>query len=269
MTYLERYQAGEYEAVWAELLRLGDAVRQDPLYSDALAVAQETMRRVRHNVERLHRRLLALDYRFVEPRRALVPPQADIYDKLARFEAEFGTLPLSLRAWFEWVGRVDFRGDHPALCGYDLLPGDFPYGEFFPHNPGVSFPYYADPLRFWDIDEATSVLEDRPGVPIESTPPHQLVEADWYTKAGVSGGQYVILLPNPAVDAPLGGGPRGSTFVGYLRTAFRWGGFPGYELHSSPAFAAWRERYLIKAEYPGIPVPTQLLRELADGLLPI
>jgi hypothetical protein len=41
-TYLERYLAGEHEPVWAELQALGAAVRAEPLYSDALAVAHDT-----------------------------------------------------------------------------------------------------------------------------------------------------------------------------------------------------------------------------------
>jgi len=37
MSYLERYLAGEHEQVWAELVALGPAVREEPVYSDALA----------------------------------------------------------------------------------------------------------------------------------------------------------------------------------------------------------------------------------------
>ncbi len=53
MTYLERYLAGEYEEVWNELMRLGSSVHDGAVYSDAQAVAQETMRRVRKNIEML------------------------------------------------------------------------------------------------------------------------------------------------------------------------------------------------------------------------
>jgi hypothetical protein len=62
--YLERYLAGEYEQVWAELQALGAAIREEPLYSDALAVARETMRRVRENLEMLIPRLVAIGYQF-------------------------------------------------------------------------------------------------------------------------------------------------------------------------------------------------------------
>ncbi|MGZ3680588.1 MAG: hypothetical protein ACXWQR_18935 [Ktedonobacterales bacterium] len=63
-TFLERYVAGEHEQVWAELVALGAAVRQEPLHADALAVARETMRRARQNVLLLIRRLREVGYRF-------------------------------------------------------------------------------------------------------------------------------------------------------------------------------------------------------------
>jgi hypothetical protein len=63
-SYLQRYLAGDHEAVWADLLSLGAQVRAEPLYTDALAVARETMRRVRENLERLIPRLVAAGYQF-------------------------------------------------------------------------------------------------------------------------------------------------------------------------------------------------------------
>jgi hypothetical protein len=64
MSYLERYTGGEYESVWEELQALGSAVRQEPLYSDALAVARETIRRVRQNIEVLINRLVQIGFTF-------------------------------------------------------------------------------------------------------------------------------------------------------------------------------------------------------------
>ena len=64
VTYLERYIQGEYEAVWDELLALGEAVQQDPLRQDSWAVVRETMRRVRWNILETTRRLNAAGYRF-------------------------------------------------------------------------------------------------------------------------------------------------------------------------------------------------------------
>lgn len=63
-TYLERYLAGEHERVWDELIALGSSVREEPVYSDALAVAYELMWRVRRNLETLIPRLVGIGYEF-------------------------------------------------------------------------------------------------------------------------------------------------------------------------------------------------------------
>lgn len=62
--YLDRYLSGECQPVWDELVGLGSAVREEPLYSDALAVARETMRRAQANIETLIPRLAQIGYRF-------------------------------------------------------------------------------------------------------------------------------------------------------------------------------------------------------------
>jgi hypothetical protein len=62
--WLERYQAGEHAAVWAEMTALGPAVRQAPCVDPASAVAKETMRRARHNVELIISRLDGIGYQF-------------------------------------------------------------------------------------------------------------------------------------------------------------------------------------------------------------
>jgi hypothetical protein len=165
-SYLERYQNGDCEAVWNELLALGDAVRKEPVYSDAKAVANETMQRVKRNIEKIYQRLQSLGYEFVaekaapsplkglekqigedsllgslfgnlfsnlqtkidllggslgqspKTRRAYNPPAAGIVEALDEYEREIGLLPLSVRAWCEIVGDVDFIGDYPKLASY-------------------------------------------------------------------------------------------------------------------------------------------------------
>src|SRR5579859_7270575 len=65
VSYLERYLQGECIQVWAELVALGEHVREEPVYADAWAVACETMRRVRQNIEGVIPRLRARGYVFV------------------------------------------------------------------------------------------------------------------------------------------------------------------------------------------------------------
>jgi hypothetical protein len=86
---LRRYQAGEHEAVWAEMMALGAEVREPPYFKDARAVATETMRRARHNVELLIRRLDQLQYRFEIPKppaRQFVLPT--IEERIAKMRRE-------------------------------------------------------------------------------------------------------------------------------------------------------------------------------------
>ena len=113
---LTRYLAGEHQQVWAELMALGDAVRQDPHAADALAVAYETMERVSANVRTVRGRLEELGYTFRMPKEAHEPPPHDAGKRLQRLQKNGRTLPLSLRAFYEVVGRREFHGPEVALA---------------------------------------------------------------------------------------------------------------------------------------------------------
>lgn len=114
MDFLERYRNGEYEQVWIDLQALGPAVRHEPHYAQAQAVAAETMRRVRRNCDLLVSRLRALGYVFdtfpdgarrfpaTAPR---IPPSDAMRADMAELESEAGALPLSLRAFWQEVGK--------------------------------------------------------------------------------------------------------------------------------------------------------------------
>jgi hypothetical protein len=328
-SFLRRYQAGEHEAVWADMTALGATVRSAPYMDDAWAVARETMRRARSNVETLIRRLDALGYQFwngeqgrlaqkdmlvsiggrtvafdsplamaraalsidtsrvpggmgrhaaeiqqrlaglMEPFQAMqvaanqrqqarLREQAEITDHLQDknvfapsdekeiafirgLESKGMVLPLSLRAWIEELGDVNLAGAHPALSFWE--------GPAF---PGI----YADPLMVtldhfhFEIEAWEEEIDagDEPGslAPVISLDPKlkaRLAVADDQLDEG-----YTIEVPNLAADGPLGDSGRGASFVEYLRTAFRWGGFPGWAQQANPP---------------------QELRLLADGLLPI
>jgi hypothetical protein len=225
LPFLDRYLAGEHEQVWADLVGLGPAALEPEHAPDALAVAYETMHRVEQNVATLAQRLKAMDYRFVYPgseggflglrkARAHEPhvlPAADAHAKIAELEKLVGgPVPLSLRAFFEVVGEVNFNGDHPSLAPRDGEPA-------------------PDPLMVCSVDDAIAMLEsgdwddDEPAL-IEFAP-------DALHKANISGGApYSIEVPNPAADAPVEDEPHDTTFVAYLRLVILgWGGFPGWE----------------------------------------
>lgn len=229
--------------VWADLMALGAQIREEPLYSDALAVARETMRRVRYNIELLIPRLTKLGYQFGSPdieTDGLVesfppvfsPPAANIDDLIARLEREAGPLPLSLKAFYQVVGGVNLEGMDP----------DWPY------DGGM---YGLDPLLVYPLDE--ELVEERLNLDNlgEGEDPYRIAIApDHYHKYGISGGApYEIAIPNLAIDAPLLNEWHETTFVNYLCICFDWGGMPGLERCLQP--------------------PTKELAYLTKGLVPL
>src|SRR5260370_42307127 len=164
--FIDRYQHGAHKQVWDELYALGSEIRSGSLYTEALAVAHETMRRVRVNIELLIPRLQTLGYEFgYESMRAMEPNDAYLAEwiaeqparynpaseettrQIAQFEQETGLLPLSLRTFYREVGCVNFVGWHhqwerffrssPRAYGFDpLLVGEF-------SEAPVDFPYWT------------------------------------------------------------------------------------------------------------------------------
>jgi hypothetical protein len=304
LTFLERYRSGEHVQVWNELVALGEGVRHELYYADAVAVAAETMRRARHNVELLLERLADAQYRFITPsdeylleiyspkpkpspelvalsqaahrgtiwasqdpaamaerraRRAAVdaerkaaleakmakalntpplqnpdvfdppgPQTAALLDKLE--EAAGGPMPISLRAWYEQVGGVSLNGSHPAINPKE--------------SAGPSFP--ADPLEVAPLRELVNMI----GIEEGENKIGLWIAPDDLHKANVSGGEpYTITIPNASADAVFEYEWHNTTFVKYLRIAFQWGGFPGWEREKNP--------------------PREAIAKLSEGLLPL
>ncbi len=227
LPHLDRYLAGEHEAVWKDLVALGEEVRSGAHAADALAVAYETMHRVEQNVAVLAERLNGLGYRFVEPGSSSgifgfgkakahaphVPPAPDSAARIAELEeVAGGPIPLSLRAFFDVVGAVNFNGDHASIAPQD--------------SEGT-----ADPLMVYGIQDAIDCVESGYGEDEDGERAMYVVAPDALHKANVSGGEaYMIALPAAAADAEVEEEPHQVTFVEYLRIAIlRWGGFPGWE----------------------------------------
>jgi hypothetical protein len=121
------------------------------VYSDALAVAFETMQRARHNADLIYERLQKVGYKFTSPKWVRVPPTKNARAEVDEFEREIGPIPLSLRAWYEVVGLVDFAGSHPGLAGVEATPS---FGDLrgLVRSMLISNPHATEGLDF-DIDE--------------------------------------------------------------------------------------------------------------------
>jgi hypothetical protein len=219
--YLKRYLAGEHEQVWSDLVALGSAALTSP---DAAAVAQETMRRVAQNVRTIAERLRRIDYRFVYPgseggflvfgkakaHDPHVPPSAGSAKLIGELEELVGgPIPLSLRAFFEIVGEINFNGGHSVIA---------------PADSDVT----PDPLMVCSVEDAVAMVDGMD--PGDGEPARIEFAPDALHKANVSGGgPYFIDVPAEAADVMVQDAPQECTFVEYLRDSIlRWGGFPGW-----------------------------------------
>ncbi len=230
--YLERYQRGEHRSVWNDLLQLAPVALRGLALADALAVAQETMMGVRHNLELLVSHLQRRGYPFRHPEAVLLLPQPNVEEQIQELERRAGVLPLSLRAFYQVVGSVDFTARNSPWVGCD----------------------YPDPLVVFPIQMALHELQeweqDREEYEKAFGSFRIPIAPDLYHKEDVSGGMwYGIALPSLGADAILLEEWHETTFVEYLRICFHWAGFPGLE--RTPT-ASW-----------------QPLEELTAGLLKI
>lgn len=226
MNYLERYKNGKYQQVWDELQTLGADVFNEPYAAQAQAVAAETVRRVQRNCELITSRLQTLGYVFgtfpdgtrrsytVEP---LTLPFDQMQADMDELESAAGPLPLSLKAFWQEVGAVDFVGMHPSWPdGLDPLVVDPPEGALAMLYDEEEYEEGAEGARWFAA-----------------------LAPDDLHKDNVSGGDpYGVQLPNPSADFPFMYEPHNLLFVPYLRFAIlRWGGFPGLEgsgIHFEP-----------------------------------
>jgi hypothetical protein len=201
----DRYVAGEYEKVWEELVRLGRSVREDPHAADALAVAYETMRRVNANVRSITERLQTIEYRFISTPHQ--QPHKRVFRQVTKLEKAVGALPLSLRAFYEIVGAVDWTGEHPGLA---------------PRGDSVA----PDPLVVYGADDALAQIDS--GWFMDDDPAIVIAPDDLHKSNTSGGAPYQIGVPDLNADGKLLNENHEQYFVEYLRTVFRFGGFPGY-----------------------------------------
>ena len=257
--YLDRYLGGECEQVCAELLALGPQVRHSPYIEPALAVCREMIRRSRVNLITLINRLVELDHQFWCPADpphlahisaddpeqwnklgVWVPPNeinTDTAGTLDRCEKNGVFIPLAVRVWMEEIGLVSLAGKHPTLC---------PFYDDWEH-PAI----YADPLEIQPVVDMVAdrlqqiASEDRLRIGFDQEEKSEMGIEPHYHQDSV----YSISYPNASVDVALNRAWFPTTFVGYLRKSFQWGGFPGWERYANR--------------------PEKELAFLREGLLPI
>ncbi len=236
--WFERYQQGFHQEVSDELVAMKEQVLEPPIYQEALLVAQAMMRTIRHNMNMLIPRLKTLGYELVDgdwssyweqeeqsdPEqnallRAYRKPPLQTAAFLQEIEQCVGTLPLTVRCWYEEVGSVNFIGTFPRTDSREEISHEL------------------DPLLIIPVD---CLLEQYGFVALEEWEEARnedgtfnldlAVDADLKYNMSGSGG-YFIQTPCTAFDTTfdlLGYHYVPSpTFINYLRTCLRWGGFFG------------------------------------------
>jgi hypothetical protein len=219
---LARYIRGEYGPVW-NVLRSHEALAGEAL-EEAQRVAMETMTRVARNADLLGERLAVMGWRplYSELR---TRPRANDRDVMRRIEESTGApLPVTLRAFWETVGGINFVWDYESGEAPDL---------------GVALPMdEMDPLCVDTPEVVAHVFEEweerRSGIDPELADPFNLdLAPDYLHKANISGGgPYGIELPYPGVDPVFANEAHELPFVDYLRLCFRWAGFPRLERYA-------------------------------------
>jgi hypothetical protein len=189
------------------------------------------MKRVRYNIELLIPRLHDLGYQFGKgffedmslEERTMVEHDAPIFkepdpktpEKVLLLEELAGTLPLSLKCWYEEVDSINLVGLFPPNDDRDSV---------------LAYGCILDPLFIYSIEMAIKMVTDYIRRSVWKHDPSLALSPDNYFKYGFGGsGAYSIVLPCKAFDAPLLLERHHTTFVNYLRICFRWGGFPGLE----------------------------------------
>lgn len=255
MSYFARYTNGEYETVWEEMFyEASEKGARRTFQEDVFAVACETMKRVRVNLEMLIQRLSEEGYTFgydwaetlIESERqrieeykrpgylaelgipedawqdmlipevpqwiedqpsTIIDPLGDIESRITMIEQQKGFLPISLKAWYEVVGSVNFVGIPPLAWISD--------------NHIRRFASRLDPLRIDPfIDKHfDSCLQQ--GIVHISPDEHE----KYYSSGG--GIYSTKTRQSVGVDFVLEGCWLQIRFVDYLRLAISWGGFPG------------------------------------------
>jgi hypothetical protein len=240
VSFLARYQKGEHQKVWEELIDLGSAVRDKRVLPDAVAVAKEMMQRVRHNIDIVIPRLEELGYEFgytwlegepditgewiaTQPSR-YAPPPFNIEKQLQTFEELAGPLPLSIRAFYTEVGEVNFFGRHVR------------WEQLLKLRDKSRFPIpNLDPLAIngfkEEMFEDYVVWKEEMRGERENTASYPLfVALDYELKYNISGaGAYEIDIPNASADGLLLNEWHKTSFVDFLRICLHYGGLPGLE----------------------------------------
>ncbi|MDY6937301.1 MAG: hypothetical protein SWY16_06510 [Cyanobacteriota bacterium] len=239
----QNYSLSRIHGDWALFVMQSHRLNDQRFCNEVLLFARQIMRRVRENIVRIVERLDADGYRFVDRNMAYKPPNPNTFEWI-QILAEAGIyLPLSLQAWYLEVGSVNLMGSHPNWS----KPG-----YLFDGEERTNDVWYTDPLFVTQMDEDyISYLQDLRDewrkyqesnrYCRSKTYPFRIpIGLDRLHKANVSGGlPYEIDATLSKVDAFILNERNCTSFMGYIRLALQWGGFPGFLYIRESNFENW------------------------------
>lgn len=256
--WFERYQQGFHQEVYDELLAMQKLVFGKPVYQEALLVARAMMSRIRYNLALLIPRLKTLGYELIDGDwtsywEQTEPPEQERNDLLRAYreppprtpallneiEQRVGALPLVVRCWYEEVGSVNLIGTFPRTAARKELS------------------YELDPLLIIPVDclleqYVLATPEEWEEARNEDGTFNLDLAVDADLKYNISGsGGYFIQTPCNAFDTTFDligyySYEPSLTFINYLRTCFRWGGFFGLSAQNRPTLTPDELAFLTK-----------------------
>ncbi|MDS4028673.1 MAG: hypothetical protein RKO66_01165 [Candidatus Contendobacter sp.] len=207
---------------WAVMAAQDYRIEDPSVWSEALSFSRQMMRRAGSELEQIIDRLVRDGYRFAATETVLVRPESNVEEWVKHYRQKGVYIPVVLEAWLMEVGSVNLIGSHPdwSRPGYIFEDGGM-----------------VDPLRTDAfVCEVNSSYVDYLYDEWESLddikkPPFRIdISPDYLHKANISGGPpYQIDTRRSAVDALVLNERHCTSFVGLLRLALRWNGFPGFE----------------------------------------
>ncbi|MCA8996845.1 MAG: hypothetical protein KDA80_07665 [Planctomycetaceae bacterium] len=119
MSLYDEYCSGQHASVIHTLAFCWPLAPDESQVVSASNVAVEFAHRAMQNLQLIKIELDSLGYRFLNPDAALVPALPSALDDLGRFEAERGSLPIILKAWYTVFHSIDFRQSPEQIIGKD------------------------------------------------------------------------------------------------------------------------------------------------------
>jgi len=255
MNYYDRYAHGHHQEVWDELMSIGVRVREETIYLNALSVVNETISRAMHNIESIISKLQESGYLFAYPESVFVPADQEDMAYLHESEERAGTIPMSLRCWFEMIKEVDLTGTHPLWqvrgSKVNFMKEDKVLVSQYQRASVLERPV-VDTKALSITNQYLVFYGERYNDGIDDKVGISIMEDDVLSYGSIRGSSEII-CPSSTADGffrepKLNIAP---TFIEYLRRSFEWGGFPG--------FANLSEELR----------PIEMLNYLREGLLPI